>query len=83
MKIEVLGPGCPNCSALAAAVKACADRLGLDYELTKVTDIMKITEYGVMMTPALVIDGNVRLSGRTAAEPELTKILEAAQAEPS
>ncbi len=64
-------------------MKACADRLGIDYELTKVTDIMKITEYGVMMTPALVIDGNVRLSGRTAAEPELMKILEAAQAEPS
>ena len=81
MKIEVLGPGCPNCSALAAAVKASADRLGIDYELNKVTDIMKITEYGVMMTPALVIDGNVRVSGRTAGEPELTQILEAAQAE--
>ena len=55
MKIEVLGPGCPNCTALAAAVKASADKLGIDYELTKVTDIMKITEYGVMMTPALVV----------------------------
>jgi len=79
MKIEVLGPGCPNCTALAAAVKASADKLGIDYELTKVTDIMKITEYGVMMTPALVIDGQVRLSGRAAREPELTELLKAAQ----
>ncbi len=83
MKIEVLGTGCPNCSALADAVKASADRLGIEYELSKVTDIVKITDYGVMMTPALVIDGNVRLSGRTAGEPELTKIIEAAQAESS
>jgi len=81
MKIEVLGPGCPNCTALAAAVKASADRLGIDYELTKVTDIMKITEYGVMLTPALVINGQVRLSGRTAREAELAKILEQAQGE--
>ena len=81
MKIEVLGPGCPNCAALAVAVEASADRLGIEYELTKVTDIMRITEYGVMATPALVIDGNVRFSGRSAREPELTKILEAAQAE--
>ena len=81
MKIEVLGPGCPNCTALAAGVKASADGLGLDYELTKVTDIMKITEYGVMMTPALVIDGRVRLAGRTATVPELTEILQQAQAE--
>jgi small redox-active disulfide protein 2 len=79
MKIEVLGTGCPNCTALAAAVKASADKLGIEYELTKVTDITNITAYGVMMTPALVIDGTVRLAGRTARESELTRILQQAQ----
>jgi small redox-active disulfide protein 2 len=75
MKIEVLGPGCPRCTALAAHAKMVADKLGLDYELTKVTDIMKITEYGVMATPALVVDGEVRISGKVPNEAELTSIL--------
>ena len=81
MKIEVLGPGCPRCSALAAGVKAAADRLGLEYELSKVTDILEITKYGVMVTPALVIDGEVKLSGKAASEAELTAILTAALAD--
>ena len=75
MKIEVLGPGCPRCQALAAGVKAVADRLGLEYELNKVTNIMEITKHGVMVTPALVIDGEVKLSGKAASEAELTTIL--------
>ncbi len=79
MKIEVLGPGCPKCRALAAGVKAAADRLGLEYELNKVTNIMEITKHGVMVTPALVIDGEVKLSGKVASEAELTTILTAAQ----
>ena len=81
MKIEVLGPGCPRCTALAAGVKAAADRLGIQYELKKVTNIMEITNYGVMATPALVIDGKVKLSGKGATEPELTTILTDALAE--
>ena len=79
MKIEALGPGCPRCRALAAGVKAAADRLGLEYELNKVTNIMEITKHGVMVTPALVIDGDVKLSGKVASEAELTTILTAAQ----
>lgn len=79
MKIEVLGPGCPRCRALAAGVKAAADRLGLEYELNKVTNIVEITKHGVMVTPALVIDGDVKLSGKVASEAELTTILTAAQ----
>ena len=81
MKIEVLGPGCPKCSELAAGVKAAADRLGLQYELEKVSDIMEITKHGVMATPALVVDGKVRLSGKAASEAELTSILTTALAE--
>ncbi|UCE61621.1 MAG: TM0996/MTH895 family glutaredoxin-like protein [Phycisphaerales bacterium] len=80
MKIEVLGPGCPRCNALAANTKAAADKLGLQYELSKVTNIMKITEYGVMATPALVIDGEVKLAGKAATEDELTAILNTALA---
>ena len=75
MKIEVLGPGCPKCAALASNVKAAADKLGLRYELNKVSNIMEITKYGVMVTPALVIDGEVKLSGKAATEAELTAIL--------
>ena len=83
MKIEVLGPGCPNCAALARNVKATADKLSLQYELTKITDITEIMKYGVMMTPALVIDGEVKSSGKVRTEEELTKILtEAGSKEP-
>ncbi len=81
MKIEVLGPGCQKCTALAANVKTAADRLGLHYELSKVTNIMEITNYGVMVTPALVINGEVKLSGKAASDAELTIILTSALAE--
>ena len=75
MKIEVLGTGCPKCSAMAANVQAAADQLGLQYEFNKVTDIIEITRYGVMVTPALVIDGQVRLSGKAGTPQELAAIL--------
>jgi len=81
MKIEVLGTGCAKCNALEAGVKAAANKLGVQYELKKVTNIMEITKHGVMSTPALVIDGKVRLSGRAATEAELTTILTTALAE--
>ncbi len=75
MKIEVLGPGCPKCTALAANVKAAADKLGLQYQLHKVTDINEITARGVMMTPALVVDGKVKASGRVLSPEEIRKML--------
>ena len=75
MLIEILGTGCQKCDALAANTKAAADRLGIEYTLAKVKDISKMTSYGVMMTPALVIDGKVRLSGKAASETEITTIL--------
>ena len=55
MKIEVLRPGCQKCTALAANVKAAADRLGIQYELDKVTRVTEFAKYGVILTPALVI----------------------------
>ena len=78
MKIEVLGSGCAKCNALEAAAKAAADKLGLDYELVHVTEIAKFASYGVMITPALVVDGEVKVSGRAPGEAELTKMLTAA-----
>ena len=75
MKIQVLGTGCKKCSNLAEVTEAAAKELGIDYELEKVTDIVKIMEVGVMTTPALVIDGEVKVSGRVPAADELKKIL--------
>ena len=64
MKIEILGPGCPNCSKLYENVRQALSDAGKDAEVVKVKDINKMTEYGIMMTPALAIDGEVkRLTG--------------------
>lgn len=78
MKIEVLGTGCAKCNLLESTTKKVADRLGLDYTLDHVKDIGKITEYGVMMTPALAIDGQVKVTGKVPSEAELEKLLQSA-----
>ena len=75
MKIEVLGPGCQRCKALAASVEAVVTKMGLDAEITKVTDIMEITSRGVMLTPALVVDGLVESSGRVPSAEEIQEML--------
>lgn len=76
MKIEVLGTGCKKCHMLESAARAAADRLGVDYSLEHVTDINKLTEYGVMMTPALVVNGKVKVVGRLPSETELEILLQ-------
>lgn len=78
MKIEVLGMGCAKCNALERTTRTVADRLGLDYELVHVTDLRKFASYGVMITPALVVDGQVKVSGKLVGEAELTRILQEA-----
>ncbi len=75
MKIQILGTGCPKCKNLAEAAETAAEELGLDYELEKVTDINQIISFGVMMTPALVVDGDVKLVGKVPAVEELKKTL--------
>jgi small redox-active disulfide protein 2 len=62
--IQVLGPGCPKCKKLAENAEAAAKALGIDYRLEKVTEIAKITAFGVMLTPALVVDGMVKVVGK-------------------
>ena len=72
MKIQILGTGCPKCRQLAANAEQAARELGLDYELVKVTDISEIIQFGVMMTPALAVDGAVKLVGKVP-EPDVIK----------
>jgi small redox-active disulfide protein 2 len=74
-RIQVLGPGCAKCKVLFEHAESAAKELGLEYEIEKVTDIDTILAYGVMMTPALVVDGKVRLSGRVPTTAQLKEVL--------
>ena len=73
MKIEILGTGCPKCKKLNALVEEAVSELGVLVEIIKVTDINKIIDYGVMVTPALVIDGDVMVAGKIPEKEEITK----------
>jgi small redox-active disulfide protein 2 len=75
MRIEVLGSGCASCKALEAATGAALAQLGMKHPIEKVTDLPTIVSYGVMSTPALVIDGEVKLSGRVPSVEELQRLL--------
>lgn len=75
MKIEILGIGCPKCKILFAHTEAAVKELGIQAEVCKVTDIGTIMEYGVLMTPALAVNGAVVSSGRVLSKDELKKIL--------
>lgn len=75
MKIEVLGTGCPKCVALMDNVVAAVAELGIEADITKVTDIVEIANRGVMMTPALSVDGEVKLVGKLATVAELKVLL--------
>ena len=75
IKIQVLGTGCPKCKKLAELADAVAKEMGVDYELVKVTDINDIMAFGVMMTPALAIDGQVKVAGKVPSVDEITSYL--------
>jgi len=74
-KIQILGTGCPKCQALAQNAAAAVQELGLGYELEKVTDINEIIKFGVMITPALVIDGEVKTAGKVLKTEKIKEIL--------
>lgn len=74
-RIEILGTGCPKCRQLAANAEQAAKELGIDYELVKVTDINDIMKFGVMMTPALAVDGDVKSAGNVLSADEIKKAL--------
>ena len=75
MKIEVLGMGCCNCAKLYDTVREVAGELGLAAEVTKVEDMKAVLSRGVMTTPALVVDGVVKVAGRVPSRDEIKKIL--------
>lgn len=75
MKLQILGTGCPKCDALMLATEQAAKALGLRYELEKVTDLKKIMSFGVMTTPALVVDDKVKVSGKAPSVDDIKKLL--------
>jgi len=75
MKIEVLGTGCSKCQALTEATKKAVAQKGIFVQIEKVEDIMKIMEYGVTSTPALVVDGKVLSSGKLLSVDEIVTLL--------
>lgn len=75
MKIEILGMGCAKCQELMANVNSAVAEKGIDAEIVKVADIDKITDYGVMMTPALVIDGEVKSAGKLLTKEDIKALL--------
>ena len=73
--IQVLGTGCPKCRKLAENAEAAAKELGIDYELVKVTDLGEIMKFGVMLTPALAVDGTVKVVGKAPSAEEIKEML--------
>ena len=75
MKIEILGMGCPKCKQLFENAQKAVGETGIDAELVKVEDMDKITEYGIMTTPALVVDGVVKVAGKVSTVDEIKSLL--------
>jgi small redox-active disulfide protein 2 len=75
MRLQILGTGCAKCNNLAAATEQAAKALGLEYQLEKVTDLQQIRSFGVLMTPALVVDGKVKVAGRVPSLDDLKRLL--------
>jgi len=75
-KLHVLGPGCPKCVELAKRTAEAAKAAGGEYEVEKVSDLGKIMAFGVMMTPALVVDGQVKVVGQVPSVDEIKKLIQ-------
>ena len=75
MKIEVLGPGCAKCEKLTESTRAAVKEAGINAEVVKVTEITEFMKYGVMITPALVVDGEVKFAGKVPGTEEIKKII--------
>ncbi|MBN2693834.1 TM0996/MTH895 family glutaredoxin-like protein [bacterium] len=74
-KIQVLGTGCPKCKKLAQVVEEAVKELSIEAEIIKVTDINEIMEFGVMSTPGLVVDGEVKFAGRVPSVAQIKEVL--------
>jgi small redox-active disulfide protein 2 len=73
-KLQILGTGCPKCKKLTENAEAAAQELGIEYEIEKVTDINEIMKFGVMVTPALAIDSQVKTVGKVVSPDEIKKM---------
>ena len=78
MEIKILGSGCPNCKRLEKLARAAVDELGIEATVTKVQDFDKIMAYDIISTPALVVDEEVKVSGRVPRKDEIVALLQAA-----
>ena len=74
-KLQILGTGCPKCKKLAEQTETAAKALGIEYELEKVTDINQIMSFGVAMTPALAVDGEVKVTGKVPNVDEIKTLI--------
>ena len=74
-KLQILGTGCAKCNQLAERTQAAAEALGLEYQMEKVSELKQIMSFGVIMTPALVVDGAVKVAGRVPSVEEIKKML--------
>ena len=74
-KIQILGTGCPKCKKLAENAEVAAREAGIEYVIEKVTQLNDIMAMGVMITPAIAIDGEVKLTGKVASPEEIKKML--------
>ncbi len=75
MKIQILGTGCPKCKTLTANAEKAVAELGIQAEIEKITDIKAIMAFGVMMTPALAVDGVIKSSGHLLSPEQIKKII--------
>ncbi len=76
IKIQILGTGCPKCKKLTENAEAAVKETGIDAQIEKVTDINEIMRFGVMMTPALAIDGQVKSAGKVISSDEIKKLIQ-------
>jgi len=74
-KIQILGTGCSKCKKLAENAEIAAKELGIEYEIEKVTNINDIMKFGVMITPALAVDGKVKIAGKVASPDDIKAML--------
>ena len=75
-KLQILGSGCAKCNKLQDNAERAARELGIEYEMEKVKDINKIMDFGVMITPALVVDGEVKVSGKVPSVEDIKKMMQ-------
>lgn len=74
-RLQILGTGCPKCKKLAELTEQAAKDLGIDYEIEKVSEVAEIMKFGVMMTPGLAVDGEVKVAGRVPGVEDIKKMI--------